>query len=62
MVKMQNQNATFPNDCCVREFDSSPELNWWQSNHSSNLILVIKLNMMALKQSEPPGHDHYLAG
>ena len=60
VVKMHNQDAIFLIDCCVRDFDKSPEVDGWQSNNNSNFIFVIKLNMVALWQSEPQSHGQYL--
>ena len=46
-------------DCCMRGFNNNSEVDQPWDNHNCNLILIIELDIVALKQSELPGHGHY---
>ena len=47
-------------DCCMRNFDKSPKGLLIAKQSQLQFILMIQLNSVALKQSEPLGHGHYL--
>ena len=54
---MQDQDLLI--NCCMKDVEKNAEDDQGLDNYSSNLILVIQMNMVELKQSEPHVHCHF---